>query len=258
MSGGVIGLGEAAGIYAGMTWTRLKRGRLLRVCAALLALPVVGGVALMAAGHWGRGFFDELAEVYFRFLIPFVPALLASPQVAEEIEGRTFTFVFARPAPRSALVLGKYVAVVVPTAIAVAAALALCWLVAMLRFPQDLGPTFGHLARVEAAAVLGVATFAALASALGAMFTRHPFVAVMTYLLLVEAGLGAAPIALNLLAMSWHLRNLAELPLPEVSFMALHVPAYVSALVPVAFGGLCLGGATMIVSGAEYHGKVGS
>jgi ABC-type transport system involved in multi-copper enzyme maturation permease subunit len=251
----VIGLTAASGVYAGMTWTRLKRGRLLWVCGGLLALPILGAALLVAAGHFGRGLFDELLEIYFRFLIPFVPALLASPLIAEEIESRTFTFVFARPAPRPALVFGKYVAIIVPAALATMASIALMWVISMVRFPQDYGDTWTHLLRVEAAAAIGVIVFAALAVALGSLFTRHPFVAVMGYLLLIEAGLGSAPIVLNLLAQSWHLRNLADLPVPDVSFLALHVPAWVSALISLAVASLCLGGAALSISGAEYHQK---
>jgi ABC-type transport system involved in multi-copper enzyme maturation permease subunit len=251
----MIGVGAASGIYAGLTWKRLKRGRLLWVCGVLLLLPVVGAGALAAAGHWGRSLFDEVLELYFRFLVPFVPALLASPVIAEEIENKTFTFAFARPAPRSALVLGKYVAVVVPAALATMVSIALVWLLAMLRFPEDMGGNLPHLAQAELAAVIGTFAFAALASALGSLFTKHPFAGVIGYLLIIEAGLGSAPIVLNLLSMSWHLRNLADLPLAEVSFMALHVPGWVSALIVGVVSTTCLGGAALAVSGSEYNGR---
>lgn len=245
-------LGAAARIYADMTWTRLKRGRLLWTCAILLALPILGAAALVIGGHWGTGLFDELMEIYFRFLVPFVPALLASPIIAEEIESRTFTFVFARPAPRPALVMGKYFAVVVPVLLAQLAAVTLIYFISLLRFPGDIGSNLGHLGTTVLAVALGTLVFAAIALALGSAFTKHPFVGVVLYLLLIEAGLGSAPIVLNLMAMSWHLRNLAGLPVPDIAFMALHVPAYASALVAAAVTGLCVFLASVSVSGAEY------
>jgi ABC-type transport system involved in multi-copper enzyme maturation permease subunit len=252
MSDAAISLGQASRLYASTTWTRLKRGRLLWVCAVLLALPLIGAAALALGGHWGRGLFDELLEVYFRFLLPFVPALLASPAIAEEIESRTYTFVFARPASRAALVLGKFFAVVVPVVIAQVVAVAAVYFVALARFPSDIGENLPHLAETEAAMVLGTLAYASLALALGSAFTRHPFVAVMGYLVIVEAGLGSAPIVLNLVALSWHLRNLAGLPLPDIAFMALHVPAYVSACVATLVSALCLFLASVAVTGAEY------
>jgi ABC-type transport system involved in multi-copper enzyme maturation permease subunit len=217
-----------------------------------LALPVLGAGALALAGHRGPGLFDELMEVYFRFLVPFVPVLLASPIVAEEIESRTFTFVFARPAPRSALVLGKYFAVVTPVLAAQTVAVTLLYFIALARFPGDIGPNLPHLAATLVSVALGTLVYAALSLALGSAFTKHPFVAVVLYLLCVEAGLGSAPIVLNLVAMSWHLRNLAGLPVPDIAFMALHVPAYASAIVVAAVTGLCIFLAGASVSGAEY------
>jgi len=248
----MMSMGAAARIYAEMTWTRLKRGRLLWACAVLLALPLVGGAALAAGGHWGTGLFDELMEIYFRFLVPFVPALLASPIIAEEIESRTFTFVFARPAPRPALVLGKYVAVVAPVLLAQLVAVTLLYFIALVRFPGDIGPNLGHLVLTLSSVALGTLAFAALALALGSAFTRHPFVGVVLYLLVIEAGLGSTGIVLNLAAISWHLRNLAGLPTPSVVFMALHVPAYASAIVVGAVTALCVFLASVSVSGAEY------
>jgi ABC-type transport system involved in multi-copper enzyme maturation permease subunit len=249
-----ISMGSAAGIYRELAWTRMKRGRLLWLCAALLALPVVGTGLLVIFGHWGRTLFDEVAEIHFRFLLPFVPALLASPIVSEELDQKTFTFLFARPAPRSAMVLGKLAAVVGPTLGMAALSVALTWALAMIRFPQDYAETAGHLARAEIATVVGVFAYAGVATLFGSWFTRHPFVAVLGYLLLVEAGLGSAPIVLNLLAMSWHLRNLAQLALPTGS-LTLDVPALVSAAVPLVLGSLGLGLACMAVADAEYHGK---
>ncbi len=251
----MIGLGEASRLYAGLTWTRLRRGRLLYVCAVLLALPIVGTGALAIAGYQDSGFFNDVMELYFRFLIPFVPALLASPVVAEEIDAKTYTFLFARPAPRSALVLGKYVAVVVPTIVVTVVAVAACWLLAMVRVPDRMAEQLPHLAQAELAAVLGTLAFASLASVLGSLFTRHPFMGVIAYLLVVEAGLGSAPVVLNLLAISWHLRNLADLPLAEVSFFALHVPGWISGILVGALASVTLLLASWLVSESEYNSR---
>jgi len=48
-----VSMGASARIYADMTWTRLKRGRLLWACAVLLALPVLGAAALAIGGLRG-------------------------------------------------------------------------------------------------------------------------------------------------------------------------------------------------------------
>ncbi len=248
-----IGLRAAARIYARMSWLRMRRGRVIWLAAAMFALPLVYVAGLAIAGHWGRGLFDDVCEIYFRFLVPFVPALTASAAVAEEIENKTFTFVFARPAPRGALVVGKLWAATAPAIAVVAPSLALAWVVAQLRFPADMADTWPHLLRVELAAVAGLCAYGALAAAIGTLFSRHPLVAVLVYLMLIEEGLGSAPIVLNLITIGWHLRNLAELPLPDTAFMAFAVPWWTSAIFALAVTpGLVL--LTNVgVSGAEYR-----
>lgn len=242
-----------ARIYARMTWLRMRRGRVVWAAAALLLLPLLYVAGLAIAGQWGRGLFDNVCELYFRFLVPFVPALTTASAIAEEIENKTFTFVFARPAPRASLVLGKWAAATLPAIAMVVPSLALAWVVAQLRFAGDMAETWPHLLRVELAAVAGVGAYGALALALGAVFSRHPVIAVLGYLLLVEAALGSAPIVLNLVAIAWHLRNVAELPLPDTAFMALKVPWWGSALAALAVTPLLLFLSTVAVDGAEYR-----
>ena len=248
-----IGLGAAARVYARISWLRLRRGRVVWLAAALFALPVVYVAGLAIAGHWGRGLFDDVCELYFRFLVPFVPALTASAAVAEEIENKTFTFVFARPAPRGALVIGKLWAATVPAIAVVVPSLALAWVVAHLRFAGDMADTWPHLLRVELAAVAGLAAYSALAAAIGTLFSRHPLVAVLVYLLLIEVGLGSAPLVLNLITIAWHLRNVAELPLPDTAFMAVSVPWWGSAIVALALTPALVLLTNVGVNGAEYR-----
>jgi ABC-type transport system involved in multi-copper enzyme maturation permease subunit len=249
----VIAMSAASRIYARMAWLRLRRGRIVWVAAVLFALPLVyvGGLAI--AGHWGRGLFDDVCELYFRFLVWFVPALTASAAVAEEIESKTFTFVFARPAPRGALILGKLWAATVPAIVVVVPSLALAWLVAQLRFAGDMAETWPHLLRVELAAVAGLAAYGALAAAIGTLFSRHPLVAVLFYLVLVEEGLGSAPLVLNLITVGWHLRNVAELPLPDTTFLALSVPWWASALTALLVTPGLVALTIVGVNGAEYR-----
>ena len=245
-------LGAATRVHARLAWLRLRRGRLQRAAVALAALPPVAALPLALTGQWGTGFFAHMVDLYLRFLVPFVPTLLAASTVADEIESRTITYVFARPAPRSALVVGKYVAAVLPAAAAMAVSVALTWLCAMLRFPGDMPSAAGDLARAEAATVLGVLAFGAIALALGAVFTRHPFMAAAVWLLVIEAGLGATPIVLHLLAVSWHLRNVAGLDGGAGSgVLSLDVPAWASAAWATVVAPLGLAVAAAALANAE-------
>jgi ABC-type transport system involved in multi-copper enzyme maturation permease subunit len=249
----------AVGIYRRLAWTRLARGRLRWVVLALLALPVVGTGALALGGAKGQDLLTNMLEVYFRFLVLFLPALTASQIVAEEIEGKTFTFLFARPAPRWAMPLGKYLATVAPLVALFAVSASLCCAIAML--PPDVSASdrvdmLGILGRALAALTLGVLTFGAMTALIGAWFTGHPFIAVMGYLLVVEGLLASLPTIFSVAAMSWHLRNLAGLTGTAASdsvFAEAHLAPWASAAVLAGVTVLALLLAAVSVSDAEYR-----
>ena len=112
--------------------------------------------------------------------------------------------------------------------------LALAWVVALRAFPATW-PTPGRIfCASSCAAVAGLCAYGALAAAIGTLFSRHPLVAVLVYLMLVEEGLARRRSCSNLLAIGWHLRNIAELPLPATTFMAVTVPWWGSALFALA------------------------
>jgi ABC-type transport system involved in multi-copper enzyme maturation permease subunit len=245
--------GQSLGIYRRMHSTRLRRGRLRWAAIALLLLPVAATGAVVS---FARDLFDPVMGLFFLFLLPFLPALGASAMVSEEIENKTFTFIFARPAPRWTMVMGKYVALVVPMTIGCVISVIGVYLLASVRGTgEDFTNGLPHLGRVIGATIIGTLVYGAMASVIGSWFTRHPFVAVILYFLLVEALLGSTPVIVNLLSMSWHLKNLAGLPLPETSFFAseLNVPLWVSTLVLTGVGLLALLGAALGVTGTEYR-----
>ncbi len=247
----VPSLMQAVGTYRRMHWTRLSRGRLRYALAILLALPVA--TAAVALG-FDRAPFDYVLELYFRFLVPFLPALGASAIVSEEIESRTFTFIFARPAPRVAMVLGKFVAFTGPLLVGFTISLAATYAVASLRgggddFVAGLGP----FARALGVSLVGVIVFSAITSLVGSWFTRSPFMGAVGYVLLIEWIFSFVPF-FKLLTVTWHLRNLAAFNAGKVLLGSdWQVPLWGSALALVAFGGLSMLGAAAAVSGAEYR-----
>jgi ABC-type transport system involved in multi-copper enzyme maturation permease subunit len=250
---------RAIGIYRRMTWLRLKRGWLKWAAVGVLALPVVVTGALAASGKWGLDLFNNMLELYLRFLVLFVPALATSQVVSEEIDSRTFTFLFVRPAPRWALPLGKYLATMVPLVLLFALSLTLTFVIALLvppAGPAELVQNLPVLFRALAAVSLGVLAFGAICALLGTWFTRHPFVAVIAYLLIVEVLIASLSLIINLLAVSWHLRNLAGVATVTSSdfvFAEVHVAPWISALVVAGVTLLALLGAAASVSGAEYR-----
>ena len=102
-----------------------------------------------------------------------------------------------------------------------------------------------HFLRTELGALLGVIAFGALAAAIGTAFVKHPLVAALVYLLLIEAALGSAPLIINVVALSWHLRNVADLGQPSNFGPMAHLPVAASIVVLLGAPALFLGIAHM-------------
>jgi ABC-type transport system involved in multi-copper enzyme maturation permease subunit len=163
--------------------------------------------------------------------VPAVPTLLLASTLGDDVEGKTYTFWFARPQPRAAMLLGRWAAATAAAAAIMAIALALSWGLSMIRLSTDFLPELIHFARTELGALLGVAAFGALAIAIGTFFVKHPLIAAIVYLLLIEATLGSTPLVINVVALSWHLRNLADLGQPSNFGPTAHLSVLISAVI---------------------------
>jgi len=243
---------QAVGVYAGMALTRMRRGKMIYFTVALLALPVVVALVAILARSWGPALFKQVLAVYVDFLLLFVPAIHAAPALGEEIDARTFTYAFARPAPRWALPLGKYLATAAVLVVLCTVSVALTFLVSMLRDPSEIASEVGLLGRAEAAAALGALAFGALATAIGALFPRRPVVAALVYLLVVDGLFGHIPGFLKAVALSFHLRVVAGLH-EGASGWEPNPSPFLATLVLVLASVLLLWLGSVITASSEYR-----
>jgi len=138
---------------------------------------------------------------------PLASLILGSAAVAEEVEDRTLTYLYTRPMPRAALLLGRWAAI----ALVLLALLALStWLFLVAASgARGGGPEIGaDVARPLASAVLaGGLAYSALAAALGA-FVKNPIVVGLGYAFAVEGFLANLPGRNQLLTVQHYLRSL--------------------------------------------------
>jgi hypothetical protein len=255
---------RAVAILRRLARLRRRRSPSRWIAPVLAALPVLATGLLALTGRWGRDLFDHILEFHLRFLVLFLPALTLADAVAEEVEQQTFTFLYTRPVPRWTLPIGKYLATVPSLVGLLSASVAVSFTIALLvppAGPRELWDELPALGRALAAVVLGVPASGALALLLGTWFPRHPLVAVLGYLLLVEGFLGSLPLVTGLVALGWHLRNLAHVgaivespattdlsSLPAVSLPPIGSAAVLFGLTLLALVGVC-----WTVRSAEYR-----
>jgi ABC-2 type transport system permease protein len=190
---------------AGLTWKRLFRSKLIWVTALLviapLALAAVAAASMPDAGQrW-----DEVGQITFRSLVLLAPVLHLAPAVGEEQEGKTYTYLWSRPVPRAALVLGKMVCIV-PVLCALAAFTTAATFAAL---STSGGLDAAALPRSVVAAVAGVISASAFAVGVGALFPRHPLVVALGWVFFAEQILPDVTAVQNVTTL-YHVRRIAD------------------------------------------------
>src|SRR5215217_7414741 len=65
--------------------------------------------------------------LYIRFIIPVLGVFFGTALIADEVDDKTITYLFTRPIPRSAVLVGKYLAFLVCTALVVLPAIVIVY-----------------------------------------------------------------------------------------------------------------------------------
>ena len=162
-----------------LLWTR--RATLLALAAGapiLLALvtrvSLSGGSAVVQIN--GRHIESEavfstaITLLYLRFIVPAIGVFYGTSLIADEIEEKTITYLFTRPIPRGAIVLGKYLAYVLCVTSVVLPSAAVVFMV-MVPF-QEMAPLFASFVRNLGVLALGLGAYGALFLWAGALFRR--------------------------------------------------------------------------------------
>jgi ABC-2 type transport system permease protein len=162
-----------------MLWAR--RTALLALAAAapvLLALvtrlTLSSGSAVVQINGRQIGseavFSTAIAALYLRFIVPAIGVFYGTSLIADEVEDRTITYLFVRPIPRGAIVLGKYLAYLLCVTSVVLPSAAVVFMV-MVPF-QDMAPQFGTFVRNLGVLALGLAAYGAVFLWAGVLFRR--------------------------------------------------------------------------------------
>jgi len=178
---------------------RTLRTRRCLVAVLLCAVPV--GISTLVATisrFEGPPPLEVLQTILWhlqvQILVPLVALIFGSAVVAEEIEDRTITYLFTRPIQRAAILVGRWLAALVPllTALGASAALVLHLLGGLgSRDGADWMPE-GFRWRTMVVVLAGGAVYSALFAAAGALFKR-PILIGLGYTFVYELILGNLP-----------------------------------------------------------------
>jgi len=144
---------------------------LLAVVARLAAGNGIVQMRVNGAGLGGDEVFGLMIWILFlRFSVPVLGVFYGTALIAHEVEDKTITYLFTRPIPRGAILLGKYVAYLACTTLVVLPAVMVVYF-ALVPFPL-IPASFGLLLQDLGILALGLAVYGALFALIGASLKR--------------------------------------------------------------------------------------
>lgn len=187
---------------------RLVRGRALWITGLLALVPAL--LALLSgdksspdvSSRW-----EGPTELGLRFIAQLAPALHLANALGEELELRTYTYLWSRPIHREALLLGKLLGALPILLAATLLSIGLAWPIALGDMAGTELPLLGQTLLAAAATCVAASCFAI---GIGALVPKHPFVLALGVLAAGQV-MSVVPNVANL-SISHHARALAGRP----------------------------------------------
>ena len=208
-------LARAAWILFQAHLWRIFRTRRAYIAAGLAGLPVALALLVRFVSHFEGEAppLELLISIVWFFLVqtivPLVSLVMASAVIAEEIEDRTITYLFTRPIPRPAILLGRWLAVALPIAAMLVASAEL-----VVRLLENTGTEQGATVWMPEGmhgsllltVLMGGLVYSALFASAGALFKR-PMLIGLGYTFVYEGFLGNLPGANQKATVVYYLRS---------------------------------------------------
>jgi ABC-2 type transport system permease protein len=209
----------------------------------------VGGAAMFGGMIW---------LLYLRFVVPVLGAFYGTALVSDEVEDKTITYLFTRPIPKGAVVIGKYLAYLACTGLVVLPSVMLVYLLVTPIGGDSLLRTFPLLVADLGLIALGLAVYGAVFALIGARVPR-PLVAGLVLVFGWEQIALVVPGYLRRFTVAYYLQSLVPHAMPQDDAISA-VQALFSEPPPVHSSLLWLGGililalwlAAYVVANREY------
>jgi ABC-type transport system involved in multi-copper enzyme maturation permease subunit len=209
----------------------------------------VGGSAIFGMMIW---------LLFIRFIVPVLGVFYGTALIADEVEDKTITYLFTRPIPRGAVLLGKYLAYLVCTVLLVLPSVMLVFFLIVPTGGGSIGAAFPDLAADLGMLVVGLASYGAVFALVGTRLKR-PLVVGLVFAFGWEQAVLLFPGYLKRLTVAYYMQALVKHEMPQDSAVSMimqifhEVPSLtVSLLTLAAITGVSLWLAGRAVEDREY------
>jgi len=248
-----------------MLWSRrtifmaLVVGAPVLISAILRALDILGapifqiGESRMA----GPAIFGLMIWVfYLRFIVPVLGVFYGTALIADEVDDKTITYLFTRPIPRSAVLLGKYLAYLACTVLLVLPSVMLVYFLIVPVGGGSIAATFPSLVMDFGMLIVGLAAYGAVFALVGARIKR-PLVVGLVFAFGWEPTVLLFPGYLKRATVAYYLQALVTHEMPQDSAVSLLMQVF-HEVPSVATSLLCLAvivGVTLWLAGRAVEGR---
>ena len=177
----------------------------IRVNQTAVAGPLIFGLMI-----WG---------FFIRFSVPVLGVFYGTSLIADEVEDKTITYLFTRPIPRGAVVVGKYLAYLACTIFVVLPSVVGVWLL-VVPMGGSLGASVVDLAKDLAILAIGLAVYGALFAMIGAVVKR-PLLIGLLFVFGWETVVMTIPGYLKRFSVAYYLQGLVPHAMPSDSAVSL-------------------------------------
>ena len=196
--------------------------------------------------------------LYIRFIIPILGVFFGTSLIADEVDDKTITYLFTRPIPRSAVLLGKYLAYVACTILLVLPSVILVFFLIVPMGGSTIAGAFPLLLTDLAMLALGLIAYGAVFALVGTRLKR-PLIIGLVFSFGWEPAVLLFPGYLRRLTVAYYLQGLVRHEMPQDSAASVllqlfhEVPSVSSSLLALAvIVTLALWGAGRAVENREY------
>jgi ABC-type transport system involved in multi-copper enzyme maturation permease subunit len=156
---------------------------------------------------------------YLRFTVPVLGVFYGTSLIADEVEDKTITYLFTRPIPRGAVLVGKYLAYLGCTIFVVLPSIVLVYLL-VVPIRGSLGGSFIDLVKDLILLAVGLAVYGALFAFVGAKFKR-PILTGLVFIFGWEQAALLFPGYLKRFTVAYYLQGLVPHAMPNVGTMSV-------------------------------------
>lgn len=214
---------------------------LLAAVLRMLAALYTSGFQINGAPAAGGTIFGMMIWLlYIRFIVPVLGVFYGTALVADEVDDKTITYLFTRPIPRRAVLLGKYLAYVVCTALLVLPSVVLVFFLVGTAGGSTIADGFPFLLSDLAMLAVGLAAYGAVFALVGTRLKR-PLIVGLVFAFGWEPGVLLFPGYLKRLTVAYYLQALVRHDMPQDSAVSVLLQAFREVpSVPVSLTALAL------------------